>query len=96
MIEEVLKHKSVERCVMVEIDRAVVDIAEQWLPNIHKGAFKDPRMELVIADGFVFGPIPRPLFFAESIFRSRSLLCPPCYSHPRSRRDPGEVRYHPR
>jgi len=54
MIEEVLKHKTVDRCVMVEIDRAVVDIAEQWLPTIHKGAFKDPRMELVIADGFVY------------------------------------------
>jgi len=54
MIEEVLKHKSVERVVMVEIDRAVVDIAEQFLPSIHKGAFNDPRLELVIADGFVY------------------------------------------
>jgi len=54
MIEEVLKHKSVKRVVMVEIDRAVVDIAEQYLPTIHKGAFTDSRMELVIADGFEF------------------------------------------
>jgi len=54
MIEEVLKHKSLEKVVMVEIDRAVVDIAEQFLPSIHKGAFNDPRMELVIADGFEF------------------------------------------
>jgi spermidine synthase len=54
MIEEVLKHKTVDRVVMVEIDRAVVDIAEEFLPTIHKGAFNDPRMELIIADGNVF------------------------------------------
>lgn len=54
MIEEVLKHKSIERVVMVEIDRTVVDLALQWFPSIHKGAFDDPRMELVITDGFVY------------------------------------------
>jgi spermidine synthase len=54
IIEEVLKHKAVERCVMVEIDRSVVDIAEQYFPTIHKGAFNDPRMELIIADGYFF------------------------------------------
>jgi spermidine synthase len=54
MIEEVLKHKSVKKVVMVEIDRAVVDIAEQFLPTIHKGAFNDPRLTLVIADGFEY------------------------------------------
>lgn len=54
MIEEVLKHKSVKKVVMVEIDRAVVDIAEKFLPSIHKNAFNDPRMSLVIADGFEY------------------------------------------
>jgi len=54
MIEEVLKHKSVKKVTMVEIDRAVVDIAEQFLPTIHKGAFTDARLELVIADGYEF------------------------------------------
>ncbi len=52
-LEEVLKHP-VERAVMVEIDRGVVDLCRQYLPSIGGGAFDDPRAELVIADGARF------------------------------------------
>ncbi len=53
LLEEVLKHP-VGRATMVEIDRGVVDLARRYLPSICKGAFDDPRTELVIADGARF------------------------------------------
>ena len=47
---EALKH-DVERLVEVEIDRAVVDFSLEHLPEVGAGAYDDPRMELIIADG---------------------------------------------
>ncbi len=51
VMREVLKHKSVERLVLCEIDRTVVDLSKEHLPEISQGAFEDPRVEVVIADG---------------------------------------------
>lgn len=48
---EVLRHRGVERVRLVEIDRAVVDLAARVLPEVSAGAFEDPRLDLVIADG---------------------------------------------
>jgi spermidine synthase len=53
MAREVLKHKAV-RPVMVEIDPDVVEFSKQHLPSLSNGAFDDPRLELVIADGCQF------------------------------------------
>jgi spermidine synthase len=39
---------------MVEIDGGVVDFSKQYLPAISDGAFDDPRLNLVIADGAAF------------------------------------------
>jgi len=46
---EVLRHKSVERCVMVDIDEDVVKFCRKHLPE-NTEAFADPRLELVIDD----------------------------------------------
>ena len=54
MLEEVLKHRAVERATMVEIDACVVDLAKRHLRPICGAAFEDPRTELVIADGVDF------------------------------------------
>ncbi len=54
VLREVLRHKTVERAVLCEIDRDVVDLSLEHLPNISRGAFDDPRAELVIADGVKF------------------------------------------
>ncbi|MDH3229171.1 MAG: polyamine aminopropyltransferase [Alphaproteobacteria bacterium] len=54
MAEEVLKHESVERVTMVEIDPGVVEFSKHYLPEICKGAFDDARLNLVIADGARF------------------------------------------
>lgn len=45
---EALRHPEVERVVMCEIDRAVVEACAEHLPEI--GAWDDPRLELVFAD----------------------------------------------
>lgn len=44
----------VDTVTMVEIDRSVVDLCTEFLPEISAGAFEDPRAELVIADGAAF------------------------------------------
>jgi spermidine synthase len=47
---EVLRHKTVERVVMVEIDEMVVDACKKHMPSV-SCALDDPRLELVIDDG---------------------------------------------
>ncbi|MGE8098929.1 polyamine aminopropyltransferase [Pseudomonas fluorescens] len=54
MLREVAKHRSVEHITMVEIDGTVVDMCKEFLPNHSKGAFDDPRLNLVIDDGMRF------------------------------------------
>ncbi|MEM1263936.1 MAG: polyamine aminopropyltransferase [Pseudomonadota bacterium] len=54
VLREVTRHRSVERIVQVEIDRAVIDMAKTWLPNHSAGAFDDSRAEIVIGDGMDF------------------------------------------
>jgi len=54
MAREVLRHRSVAHVTMVEIDAGVVDFSRQYLPMLSQGAFDDPRLELVIADGADF------------------------------------------
>jgi len=53
-LEEVLKHKSVARAAMVELDPGVVELARSHLPAIGRGAFDDPRTELIFGDGVRF------------------------------------------
>jgi spermidine synthase len=53
-LEEVLKHPGVERAVMVELDSRVVEIARTHLPDVSRGAFDDPRSELIFSDGAAF------------------------------------------
>lgn len=52
-LEEVLKHP-VDRVTMIELDRAVVDLARRHLGMICGEAFDDPRTELRIEDGAKF------------------------------------------
>ncbi len=54
MLREVCRHRDVEEIVQVEIDRAVVEMSIEHLPNHSSGAFDDPRLELVIDDGIHF------------------------------------------
>ncbi len=49
-LREVLRQPSVRRAVMVDIDPDAVDFARQHLHAFHRGAFDDPRAEVVIGD----------------------------------------------
>jgi spermidine synthase len=54
MLEEVLKHRGVERVTMVDIDDTVIELSKLHLRSICGEAFEDPRLDLVIADGVDF------------------------------------------
>lgn len=54
ILREVLKHSSVKKATVVEIDPAVINICKEHMPTISKGAFNDKRANLVIADGASF------------------------------------------
>lgn len=49
-LEEVLKHKDIQKVTMVEIDETVVEMSKKYLTSICGNAFDDPRTNLVIAD----------------------------------------------
>lgn len=51
-IREVLKHPSVEKAVLVEIDGKVIEYSKKYLPNI-AGELDNPRVEVQVADGFM-------------------------------------------
>jgi spermidine synthase len=53
-IRELLKWKNMERVVMVDLDREVVEACKEHLPEMHQGAFDDPRVELVIQDAVAY------------------------------------------
>jgi spermidine synthase len=54
VLREVIKHPSVEKATLVEIDRAVVDTALKYYPEIPGKTFDDSRVETIIADGLKY------------------------------------------
>jgi len=51
-IREVLKHPSVEKAVLVEIDGKVIEYSKKFLPSI-AGELDNPRVEVQVDDGFM-------------------------------------------
>jgi spermidine synthase len=49
MAREALRHSSVERVTMVELDRMVIDACKEWLPSL-TADYSDSRLELLIED----------------------------------------------
>jgi Spermidine synthase len=47
---QLLKHPSIERIVVAELDAEVVRMTSEYLPDVQGCAFDDPRVELVIGD----------------------------------------------
>lgn len=54
MLREVCKHSGIQTVVQVELDMAVVALSRQYLPAHSKGAFDDPRLQLVFDEGLNF------------------------------------------
>tara|TARA_B100000749_G_scaffold280887_2_gene280027 strand:+ start:91109 stop:91987 length:879 start_codon:yes stop_codon:yes gene_type:complete len=50
---EVLRHSSVEKCVMVEIDEMVVNACKEHIP-VTSSVFSNPKLDLKIEDGVKF------------------------------------------
>ncbi len=49
-LREILRHRSIKKVLMVDIDQEVVESCRQYLPEWHQGAFVDPRTELQYLD----------------------------------------------
>jgi spermidine synthase len=49
-IREVLRHSTVEKVMMVDIDRELVELCQKYLPEWSEGAFSNPRTDLVFED----------------------------------------------
>mmetsp|Transcript_8132 Transcript_8132/g.9807 ORF Transcript_8132/g.9807 Transcript_8132/m.9807 type:complete len:297 (+) Transcript_8132:1-891(+) len=47
---EVLRHKTVKRCVMVDIDKVACDICREQLPEWNAGAYEDSRFHIEYRD----------------------------------------------
>jgi spermidine synthase len=52
--EELLKHPGIERVVMAELDPEVIRVSREYLGQVHRGAFDDPRLQVHVGDGFEF------------------------------------------
>ncbi|NLX90792.1 MAG: fused MFS/spermidine synthase [Firmicutes bacterium] len=50
VLREILKHRSVEKLVMVDIDKETVELCKQYLPQWSQGTFEDPRVEVLYMD----------------------------------------------
>jgi len=58
-VREVLKHNQIEKVVMVEIDKNVVEASKLHLPTLSQ-SFDHPKLELKIEDGIKFAANAKP------------------------------------
>ena len=49
-LREILRYPSIQKAVMVDIDAEVVELCKRHLPEMHQGAFDDPRTEFRAED----------------------------------------------
>lgn len=53
-VKQALRIKSVNRVVLVEIERMVIDVCEEFIPSIANGSLQDKRVEVIVADGMKY------------------------------------------
>lgn len=53
VVREVLKHETVERVVLCDIDEAVIRVSKIYLPHMST-LLESPKVEVVVGDGFKF------------------------------------------
>jgi len=49
-LREVLKHRTLERVVMVDIDRILIELCQKYLPEWSKNSFQDKRLIMIFQD----------------------------------------------
>ena len=52
--EELLKHGTMERVHMAELDPDVIAVAKAQFGKVHRGAFDDPRLQVTVGDGLAY------------------------------------------
>ncbi|MBL8513268.1 MAG: polyamine aminopropyltransferase [Betaproteobacteria bacterium] len=93
--EEVLKDNAVERCVLAELDEAVVDVSKAHFQSVHRSVFSNPRLDLRIGDGmaYVSEAIERfdliYLDLTDPIGPSEALYAPPFFANCQRALNPG-------
>ena len=93
---EVLRHPSVERCVLVEIDALVVDACRKWIP-VTGAAFDHPGLELRIEDGVKYMRESREMFdvilidSTDPAGAAQPLFGPEFYADVNRRLNPGGI-----
>ena len=53
-LRETLRHDTVDSVTMCDIDKEVVDLCKEYLPNHHQNSFSDPRTTLIHEDAKQF------------------------------------------
>lgn len=53
-LREVLKHPTIKKVMLVELDPEVIDSVIEYMPEIPQGAFEDKRVEILFTDGRKF------------------------------------------
>ncbi len=53
-LREVLKHKTVEKAIMIDIDEREIELNKKFLPEWHKGSFDNPKTTLLNTDARKF------------------------------------------
>lgn len=54
LAEELLKHATMQRVVLAELDEAVIEASKAELEKVHRNAWDDPRLHVQIGDGMAF------------------------------------------
>lgn len=54
VLREILKHKTVKKASLIEIDGDVIEVSKKYMPEISDGAFDNPRADVMVADGIDF------------------------------------------
>jgi spermidine synthase len=54
ILREALKYPSVRHIDLAELDEGVIRFSKKYLPKIHGGAFRDPRVRVHVTDGRMF------------------------------------------
>ncbi len=52
--EELIKHPTIERVEMVELDPKVIELARRYFVEVHRGALDDPRVQVRVQDGLAY------------------------------------------
>ena len=56
ILREVLRHKSVKKVIMAEIDQMVIDACVEYMPSVNNRGevYQDTRVQLIVGDAFAY------------------------------------------